>query len=40
MSGVMGVVVMAWGCDHNPFLADGNYGVMGCGACDGISLKS
>ena len=21
-------------------VGDGNYGVMGCGACDGISLKS
>ena len=35
---------MAWGYgrdgDHIPFLADGNYGVTGRGACDGISLKS
>jgi len=35
---------MAWGYgrdgDHIPFLTDGNYGVMGRGACDGISLKS
>ena len=29
------------GCgDHIPFLADGNYGLVGCGACDGISLNS
>ena len=42
--GYVSGVVMAWGYgrdgDHIPFLADGNYGVMGRGACDGISLKS
>ena len=27
----VGVVVMAWGCGDIPFLADGNYGVMGFG---------
>ena len=29
VSGVMVVVVMAWGCGDIPFLADGNYGVVG-----------
>ena len=39
VSGVMVVVVMAWGCGDNPFLVDGNYGVMvESPGCDGVGV--